>query len=78
MKAGRPQTPVWLTRHFSLCLKIPDEVAEKLLKFGMEDKEDEEQRLIEERRKRLQEIKAKHQQQMVAAGGGPSDSDHGV
>ena len=51
------------------CLKLPDEVAEKLLKFGMEDEVDEEQRLIEERRKRLQEIKARHQQQMAVAGG---------
>ena len=52
----------------SLFPQLPDEVADKLLRFGMEDEEAEEQRVIEERRKRLAEIKAKHQQAASVAG----------
>ena len=52
----------------SLFPQLPDEVADKLLRFGLEDEEAEEQRVIEERRKRLAEIKAKHQQAAVMAG----------
>ena len=56
------------TSPFFLIPQLPDEVADKLLRFGMEDEEAEEQRVIEERRKRLAEIKAKHQQAAAVAG----------